>query len=167
MRTMSKKSYRTTGVVPPSTTDIYRDEDGNTMRDGGATWDDNKKVWRRTLWKLGEPKYKVTYSNGKEEYVDERPDEPVEEENPSLPIDTVGEIEEQKDRIVKVEDLPPMWELQSSLVSSAEKPEWDAYFTKEITDEAIVAPLPREKSGNWFKRQSKHLPKISRVGVIQ
>lgn len=160
---MSKKAYRTTGVVPPSTVDIYRDEEGNLMRDGGATWDNSKEAWRKTLWKLGEPKFKVTYSNGKEEFVDERPEEPVEVDNPKIPIDTVGEIEEQEDRIVKVEEVPPLWELQSSLVSSSEKPEWDAYFTKEL-DVAIVAPMPREKKGNWFK---KRLPKISRVGVIQ
>jgi hypothetical protein len=160
------KRYSTTGVVPPEVVDIYRDEEGNLMRDGGATWDNSKKAWRRTLWKLGEPKYKVTYDDGKEEFVDERPEEPVEVENPSIPIDTVKEIQEQKDRIVKIEDLPPLWELQSSYVSPSEKPEWDAYFTKEITDEAIIAPMPvsREKKGNWFK---KRLPKISRVGVIR
>ena len=170
-----KKIYRTTGVVPPATTDIYQNADGDWMRDGGATWDASKRAWRRTLWKLTEPMYKVVYDDGKESICDTAPPVYVEPVAPVEPIDgseapieggmmgedggnPIEEMEPKEPKVIKVEDVPAQWELATEYASSSERPEWDEYMTREIIGiEPIVAPLPqeREDGGDWLQQRTK------------
>jgi hypothetical protein len=164
---VTKKIYRTVGVVPPATTDIYQNADGEWMRDGGATWDASKRAWRRTLWKLTEPMYRVKYDDGKEAICDTSPEiyvAPIdgsEESGGRTPV--LGEeggspIEEMKPKVVAVEEVPSSWELATEYASSSERPEWEQYMTREIIGvEPIYAPLPqeREDGGDFLQQRTK------------
>jgi len=181
----TKKIYRTVGVVPPATTEIYQNADGDWMRDGGATWDADKRAWRRTLWKLTEPMYRVTYNDGKQEMSPVAPpvyEEPVAPVEPVEPVageegevvSEVGEevganpIEEMCPKVVSVADVPSSWELATEYVSSSERPDWEQYMTREIVGiEPIVAPLPqeREDGGDWLAQQVKRR-KIAGIPVV-
>jgi hypothetical protein len=181
----TKKIYRTVGVVPPATTEMYQDADGNWMRDGGATWDADRKAWRRTLWKLTEPTYRVTYNDGTQTICETPPEvyvEPIEPVNPVEPIDesessidsepVMGEespIEVMRPHVVSVEDVPAQWELNNEYTSSSERPEWDEYMTREIIGiEPIVAPLPqqREDGGDWLAQKVKRAKGIGGMPTV-
>jgi hypothetical protein len=155
------RRWRTTGVVPPATTEMYQNENGEWMRDGGATWDADKRRWKRTLWKLTDPAYRVYYNDGTEAIEKERPEivEPVEMINPEdSPLEVMAGEEPVERRVTKSEEVPASWELATEYVSSSEKPEWDEYFTREImANQPIYAPLPqeREDGGDFLQQRAK------------
>jgi hypothetical protein len=175
----TKKIYRTIGVVPPATTEMYQDASGAWRRDGGATYDSKKRAWLTTSWKLVEPQYKVIYDNGKEEiskvpvsiYVAPvkpvEPIEPVEGEEGDIidePTEPVEEVEDNTPKVIKVEDVPASWQLENQYVSSSEKPEWQEYLAREIIGvEPIVAPMPqeRENGGDWLAQRVKRAKNAS------
>jgi hypothetical protein len=181
----TKKIYRTVGVVPPATTEMYQDADGKWMRDGGATWDADRRAWRRTLWKLTDPMYRVKYNDGKEEICEvappvyEEPVAPIEpvkrigeegEEGTPIEIEDGGEpIEEMKPKVVSVQEVPSSWELATEYVSSSERPEWDGYMAREIVGVVpIVAPLPQEREDgeDWLAQRVKRAKGIAGVPTV-
>lgn len=177
------RRWKTVGVAPPDTTEVYQDSGGNWMRDGGATWDANQKAWKTTKWKLTDQQYKVTYGDGKEIICKEKPEvyvetvepiEPVEpkegEESPEIPVNPIKEMKPKEPKVIKVEEVPACWELQNQYVSVSEKPEWDTYFTRELLYvEPIVAPLPqeREDGGDWLQQKVKRVRKVSELGTLR
>jgi hypothetical protein len=184
----TKKIYRTVGVVPPATTEMYQDADGNWMRDGGATWDADRRAWRRTLWKLTDPMYKVKYNDGQEKMLQVAPEICVEPVAPVEPVEQVSEeggsesgieIEEggnpleemapQEPKVVAVQEVPSSWELATEYESSSERPEWDEFMTREIVGVVpIVAPLPqeREDGGDWLAQRVKRAKGIGGVPTV-
>ncbi len=149
-----RRRYRTQGVVPPEHEgEYYDDEKQCTMRDSGAVWDG--KQWKRTLWKAVPEKYRVTYTDGTEEILNEEPTEPPEGKE-----------------IQSVEEIPACWELLNEYVPSDERPEWDEYKVRETYYEeeqpiTVQIPLSRQSGGDRLVRHAKNNPRGTQVGMLR
>lgn len=156
------RKYFTSGVVPASVEPIVDKESGSVVRNGGATWDSDKRAWRTTTWISKPERYRVTYDDGSSEILDKKPEEkPVE-----------GEIiEETKERqVVSFETIPGYWELENKYINPDQVPEWEQYKVREVyyvEPQPQPSQIPLSRQGGPDRLIREAMRKQARAGQIR